>query len=102
MVVNVVTLYVKPAHIGDFIAATLDNRRCSRAEPGNRRFDVIQGSDDPARFVLYEAFDSREAVEVHRTLPHVQVWKKVVEPWMARPRETHWHTVLAPAAPADW
>ncbi len=34
MVVNVVTVHVKAEHVQDFIAATLENHRGSRAEPG--------------------------------------------------------------------
>jgi quinol monooxygenase YgiN len=65
MVVNVVTVYVKPECVADFIVATLRNHGLSRQEPGNRRFDVLRAEADPNRFVLYEAFDSMDAVEAH-------------------------------------
>ena len=102
MVVNVVTVHVKPAFVSEFIAATLANHALSRQEPGNRRFDVLRADTDPNRFVLYEAFDSMEAVQAHRRASHTQEWKTQVEPWMAQPRESHWHTVLAPADRAAW
>lgn len=102
MLVNVVTVHVKAERVQDFIAATLENHRGSRAEPGNCRFDVIQGNDDPTRFVLYEVFDSMEAVEIHRKTLHCLAWKEQVEPWMAKPRESQWHTVIAPAVRAAW
>lgn len=101
MIVNIVSVRVKPGHEADFIAATLENHRGSRTEPGNRRFDVLQSAEDPAAFVLYEAFASPEAVEAHRKTPHYQAWRAAVEPWMARPREGKSHRVIAPE-PAAW
>lgn len=102
MIVNIVTVEVKPAHLADFIAATRKNHQGSRTEPGNRRFDVLQSADDPARFVLYEVFDSPEAVEAHRKTPHYLEWRAAVEPWMARPREGRSHRIIAPDQPASW
>lgn len=102
MIVNVVTVHVKPEHIADFRAATLENHLGSRTEPGNLRFDVLQSSDEPGRFVLYEAFLSPEAVAAHRTTAHYLEWRARVEPWMAKPREGLSHSVVAPADPTAW
>ncbi len=102
MVVNVVTIHVKPEHIAEFIAATVDNHTGTRTEPGNKRFDVIQAVDDPARFMLYEVFASQEAVEAHRQTAHYKVWRAKVDAWMAQPRELVSHKPLAPADPAAW
>jgi quinol monooxygenase YgiN len=41
--------------------------RLSRAEPGCLRFDVFHSEADPAKFLLHERWESREAWEVHRT-----------------------------------
>ena len=102
MVVNVVTIHVKPEHLAEFTAATLDNHNGTRLEPGNIRFDVLQGTDDPGRFMLYEVFENQEAVEAHRRTSHYQVWRAKVEPWMASPRVGLWHQPIAPADPAAW
>ncbi len=102
MLVNAVTVYVKPEHIADFIAASMENHAGSRQESGNFRFDVLQSSDDPARFLLYEVFASQAAVEEHRKTAHYLAWKTKVEPWMAKPREPRWHTIVAPTDPASW
>lgn len=101
MLVNIVQVQVKAANVEDFIAATRKNHRGSRTEPGNLRFDVLQDAADPSRFVLYEAFASREAVEAHRKTPHYLEWREAVEPWMARPREARSFGVLEPGA-ASW
>lgn len=102
MLVNIVNVLVKPDHVGDFIAATRKNHQGSRGEPGNRRFDVLQSADEPARFVLYEVFDSPEAVDAHRRTPHYLEWKAAVEPWMAMPREGRTHRIIAPEPPSAW
>lgn len=102
MVVNIVDVQVKPENVADFMAATLANHDGSRKEPGNLRFDVLQGAEDPARFVLYEVFTSPEAVEAHRASPHYKDWRAKVEPWMARPRHGRSHRVVAPEDPGAW
>lgn len=102
MVVNVVTVHVKPEHVAEFTAATLDNHNGTRLEPGNIRFDVLQGSDDPARFMLYEVFENQDAVEAHRLTSHYKIWRTKVEPWMAAPRVGLWHQPIAPVDPAAW
>ena len=56
MHVTLVEVHVKPEHINDFITATRRNHEASIQEPGNRRFDVLQSPDDPARFLLYEVY----------------------------------------------
>lgn len=43
---------------------------CSRAEPGNLRYDLWQDQADPARFALDELYVDDAAVAVHRSTPH--------------------------------
>ena len=102
MIVNAVTVFVKPEHIQAFIAATRANHDGSRTEPGNLRFDVLQSAEEPGRFLLYEAFASQEAVEAHRKTAHYLEWRAQVEPWMLKPREGRPHHVIVPADPTDW
>ena len=102
MVVNAVTVWVKPEHSEAFLAAILANHAGSRTEPGNLRFDVLKDIGEEGRYLLYEVFASQEAVEAHRKTPHYLAWRAQVEPWMARPREAHSHTVIAPTDPSAW
>lgn len=60
MQVTLVHVHVKPECIEAFIAATRANHEASVREPGNRRFDVPQSPQDPARFILYEAYAEAE------------------------------------------
>lgn len=86
MHVTLVQIQVLPPHIQDFITATRANHIHSVKEPGNLRFDVLQSADDPARFVLYEAYVSAEAAAAHKRTPHYLAWRDAVAPWMASPR----------------
>ncbi|HLV30125.1 MAG TPA: antibiotic biosynthesis monooxygenase [Chitinispirillaceae bacterium] len=87
MVVTTVSVHVKPEHINDFIAATIKNHEASINEPGNRRFDVLQSCDDPAAFLLYEAYDTEEAAAAHKKTTHYEQWRNVVADWMEIPRK---------------
>jgi autoinducer 2-degrading protein len=69
-----------------FKAETLANAQGTMNEPNNYRFDVLQQSDDPTKFVLYEVYADESALEEHRQTPHYAHWKSAVEPWMAEPR----------------
>ena len=63
MHVTLVHVAVKPDHIDDFIELTRQNHEASIQETGNRRFDVLQSSDNPEQFVLYEAVIEVAAID---------------------------------------
>jgi len=102
MIVNCVTVWVKPQHVEDFIAATIANHEGSVAEPGNLRFDVLQSASEPGRFLLYEAYESQEAAAAHKETAHYLAWRDTVADWMARPREGVSHHVIRPADRKEW
>lgn len=87
MYVVAVTVFVKADRVEEFIQATLENARHTRQEPGNVRFDVLQAADDPARFLLYEAYRSQDDFVAHQKTPHYLAWKQKVADWMAQPRQ---------------
>ena len=87
MYVVSVTIFVKEPFVQPFIDATLDNARNTRLEPGNARFDVLQAEDDPARFMLYEAYHAKEGFTAHQQTEHYARWKNAVADWMAQPRQ---------------
>ena len=87
MYVVCVTIFVKGESVQAFIDATLDNARHTRREPGNARFDVLQAEDDPARFMLYEAYQTKDDFARHQQTAHYLRWKQTVADWMAQPRQ---------------
>ena len=78
---------VLPAHIDDFIRASEATHAASIQEPGNLRFDILQSPDDPARFVLYEAYRSAGDAAAHKETAHYLAWRETVADWMAEPRQ---------------
>ncbi len=102
MRVTCVTVHVKPESVADFIQATVENHRCSVKEPGNMRFDILQSEEDPARFTLYEAYESDEAAAAHKDTAHYKQWRKTVAGWTAGPREGIAHRVIEPADRSKW
>ena len=94
MYVVAVTVFVKPDRVREFIAASLDNARGSRTEPGNLRWDLCQAEDDPTRFLLYEAYRSKPDFAAHQQTPHYLAWKAAVADWMAQPRQGVKHNAL--------
>jgi autoinducer 2-degrading protein len=79
---------VKPDCIDSFIAATLENARASIEEPGIARFDVVQASDYPTRFILVEVYKSPEAPDLHKRTKHYATWRDRVANMMAEPRSS--------------
>jgi autoinducer 2-degrading protein len=102
MITTLVHVWVKEAHIDDFIAASTANHRESVKESGNLRFDLLQDANDPAKFVLYEAYESPEAAAAHKETAHYQLWRDTVADWMARPRQGDRHLIIAPKDPSLW
>jgi len=96
MHVTLVHVAVKPGHIDDFIEATRQNHEASIQEMGNRRFDVLQSSDNPEQFVLYEAYTSAVDAAAHKETAHYLAWRDAVANWMAAPRQGVPYTGLLP------
>jgi autoinducer 2-degrading protein len=87
MYVVSVTVFVKPEFVDAFIKATMDNATNTRREPGNVRFDVSRGEEDPNRFLLYEVYREKEDFAEHQRTDHYLRWKERVAEWMAQPRQ---------------
>lgn len=87
MFVLIVHVHVKPECIDAFREATIDNASNSVREPGIARFDVIQQSDDPTRFMLIEVYREADAHNLHKETAHYKRWCEKVDGMMAEPRK---------------
>ncbi len=101
MLIVHVHVRVKNEFIEGFRAATIENARQSIRELGIARFDVVQQSDDPARFVLVEVYRTSEAPGQHKETAHYQKWRDTVAPMMAEPRTSLKFANVFPEE-ADW
>jgi autoinducer 2-degrading protein len=86
MLIVHVHVHVKLESIEAFLQASLENARNSVREPGIALFDVLQQSDNPARFVLTEVYRTPEAPAQHKTTAHYLAWRDTVASMMAEPR----------------
>jgi len=81
-----VHVHVKPESVEAFERATAENASNSVKEPGVARFDVVQRSDDPSRFILIEEYRSAESAADHKKTAHYLKWRDAVAGMMAEPR----------------
>lgn len=86
MHIAIVHVHVIRDAVDAFAAATEENARQSRLEPGVARFDVLQQRDDPTRFVLLEVYRDSEAAVAHKTAAHYLAWRDTVATLMVEPR----------------
>jgi len=82
-----VHVHVKPEFIEAFKQATLENARNSIQEAGVARFDVIQQTDDPTKFILVEVYKTADAPAAHKETAHYARWRNAVMKMMAAPRQ---------------
>lgn len=82
-----VRVHVKPDCVEAFKTASTENARNSILEPGITRFDVMQGLDDPTRFVLVEVYRTPDDPALHKETAHYLKWRETVAPMMAEPRQ---------------
>jgi autoinducer 2-degrading protein len=102
MIVTFVHVWVKQQYIKDFIEASTENHQNSIKEPGNLRFDLVQDADNPAKFVIYEAYESDDAAAAHKETDHYKKWRETVADWMAQPRKGEKHIIIAPTDKSLW
>lgn len=94
--IAVVHVHVRPERIEEFRVASLANASASRLEPGVVRFDVLQETEDPTRFVLVEVFRSPAAAAAHRETAHYHRWRDSVNDMMAEPRTNRKYVNVSP------
>jgi quinol monooxygenase YgiN len=82
-----VHIHVKPEHVEAFREAAVRNARSSVQEPGCARFDVIQSTEDPSRFVLVEIYRTEADAAHHKETAHYKEWRDAVAEMMAEARE---------------
>jgi quinol monooxygenase YgiN len=82
-----VHVHVKPEFVEAFKQATIENASNSVKEVGIARFDVIQQTDDPTRFILVEVYRSADAPAAHKETAHYAKWRDTVADMLAEPRQ---------------
>jgi len=91
-----VQAHVKPDAVEAFRAASIENARASLREPGVARFDVVQSTEEPTRFVLIEVYRTADAPAAHKATAHYARWRDAVADLMAEPRTAGRYVNVAP------
>jgi len=97
MNIVLVHVHVKPEFVDAFKQASLENASNSVKEEGIARFDVIQQTDDPTRFILVEVYKTVEAQSAHKETAHYLTWRDTVAEMMAEPRQGVKYSNIFPA-----
>jgi autoinducer 2-degrading protein len=96
MQIVLVHVIVKPEFIEAFKQATIENASNSVQEAGIARFDVIQESEDPTKFILVEVYKTAEAPAAHKETAHYVRWRDTVAEMMAESRQGIKYTNIFP------
>jgi quinol monooxygenase YgiN len=96
MLILIVNIHIKPERVEAFREATMENGRNSRQEPGIARFDVLQQTDDPTRFVLCEVYRDQASIAAHKETAHYHAWLTKVDDMFAEPRSRALYTNVSP------
>ena len=97
MLIVLVHVHVKPEFVEAFQKASIENASNSVKEAGIARFDVIQQTDDPTKFILVEVYKTAEASVAHKETAHYAKWRDTVVDMMAEPRQGIKYTNIFPS-----
>jgi quinol monooxygenase YgiN len=75
----VANIHAHPDRIG-LVKAELEKLiPITRGEDGCTQYDLHQDNENPAHFMFYENWDSRELWQAHMNAPHLAAYKKATE-----------------------
>ena len=81
-----VFIHVKADKLEEFRKATEANAASSLQEAGIARFDFLQQTDDPTRFMLVEVYRTPDDSAKHKETLHYNRWREAVEALLVEPR----------------
>ena len=97
MQIVLVHVHVKPEFVEAFKQASIENASKSVQEAGIARFDVIQQTEDPTKFILVEIYKTTDAPAAHKETAHYAKWRDTVAEMMAEPRQGIKYTNIFPS-----
>ena len=75
----VADIHADPGKI-DLVRTELENLiSTTREEEGCLQYDLHQDNEDPAHFMFYENWESRELWQAHINAPHIAAYRKATE-----------------------
>ncbi len=83
MIIQLVTISVKPDDRAAFLRALRINYDGTAGEPGNLRYDVLRDPQDEGSFTIYEVFRDQAALDAHRASDHYLECMRIIGPMIA-------------------
>jgi (4S)-4-hydroxy-5-phosphonooxypentane-2,3-dione isomerase len=100
MIFHTAHLRVRPDALEAFRERVLRHARtCLDTEPGCRRFDIYQETENSTLFLLIEIYADDAALKEHRSSPTYLQWREDTKDWIVERTWWVW-TKLGPEAPA--
>lgn len=85
MLTVIATITAKPDRIADVRRELEKLVAPTRKENGCINYDLHVDLNDPSRFVFYENWIDKPALDAHAKSPHMKAWGAVREPMLAAP-----------------
>lgn len=85
MLTVIATIVAKPDRIADVRRELEKLVAATRAERGCINYDLHVDLTDPRRFVFYENWSDKAALDAHAASPHMKAWAQVREAMLAAP-----------------
>ncbi|MGC5703448.1 antibiotic biosynthesis monooxygenase [Pseudomonas sp. NFXW11] len=88
----------RPERAEAFAAFFLEHVAASRAEAGCIEYHMLRDREDPSLFIFYEVWASREALDTHSNLPHMQQFLAARMDYLEQDFEIRAIEMLSPAS----
>lgn len=85
MLTVIATIIAKPDRIADVRRELEKLVAATRKEHGCINYDLHVDLNDPRRFVFYENWTDKPALDAHAASPHMKAWGNVREAMIAAP-----------------
>jgi quinol monooxygenase YgiN len=94
-VVVIAQLEAKPAFSTEFRAALTPLIAATVQEPGCHSYQLHQSQDNPHSWMLYEVWESQDALKAHQQQAHFIAFVANTEHWFASSTVRRYHAVSA-------
>ncbi|WP_175763042.1 putative quinol monooxygenase [Burkholderia ambifaria] len=79
------SVFPKPEHAQAVEAELRSMVTATRAEPGNRRYDLFREQDSSPALHLFEIYDDQAAFDAHLASPHFTAFRVKSTEWFSAP-----------------
>jgi len=78
-------IVAKPEKADELRALLVPFTEKARTEPGCQHYALLEVQSEPGRFLTYETWADKAAIDAHMKTPHIQALVPKLEPILAKP-----------------